>query len=140
MPDEKGEIHTHNTYYFASSYPNYFYINNAFFSEDISSGIASIKEANKVKGLLLQLKAVCINETNKYISRQPYKGGVNISELSRLLKTDRDTLTRLLKLAVELKQVKYIPKGILITNRHIIPDYIVAHNNCLLYTSPSPRD
>lgn len=129
MPDEKGEIHTHNTYYFASSYPNYFYINNAFFSEDISSGIASIKEANKVKGLLLQLKAVCINETNKYISRQPYKGGVNISELSRLLNTDRDTLTRLLKLAVELKQVKYIPKGILITNRHIIPDYIVAHNN-----------
>lgn len=102
MPDEKGEIHTHNTYYFASSYPNYFYIN---------------------------LKAVCINETNKYISRQPYKGGVNISELSRLLNTDRDTLTRLLKLAVELKQVKYIPKGILITNRHIIPDYIVAHNN-----------
>lgn len=122
-PDKDGRIKTYNSYYFPKSFQNFFYIDNQFFKDSISEDITD-KERIKLKGFLLLLKAVCYNETNKFISKRSYKGGVSKSELAIKIGMDTDTLTSLLDLAKKYNQIKDIPKGIMITNRYIIPDYI----------------
>lgn len=121
--DINGQFKTYNSYYFPNSFQNFFYINNLFFNDDISKHITD-KERIKLKGFLLLLKAVCYNETNKFISERTYKGKINKTELGTKIGIDTNTLTILLELAKKYKQIKEIPKGIMITNRYIIPDYI----------------
>lgn len=122
-PDLDGKLKTYNTYYFSESYQNFFYLDNQFFKDNISEDITD-KEKIKLKGFLLLLKAVCYNETNKFISKRSYKGGVSKTELAKEIGLDTNTLTSLLELAKKYNQIKEIPKGIMITNRYIIPDYI----------------
>lgn len=104
-----------NKYYFKDDKEDFFFIRNTFFSEDIDT---------KIKGLLLLIKSVCKKETNKYISESPYLGGLNHTELSKKLGIDAKTLNKYLEIAINAKQIKLIDKGLLITNKSIIPDFI----------------
>ena len=56
-------IKSPNRYYFKKDKENYFFVLNSFFNEATDT---------KIKGLLLLIKSVCKQETNKYISEKPY--------------------------------------------------------------------
>lgn len=112
-----------NKYYFKEA-QNYFFIKNGFFKEQIDT---------KVKGLLLLIKSLCIPETNKYISEKPNEGKLNHSELARKLKIDVKTLNKYLDVAIEKKQIKMIPKGLVIINKFIVPDFISKDSTTKLY-------
>lgn len=73
--------------------------------------------------MLLLIKSVCKQETNKYISEKPYKGALNHSELASKLGIDVKTLDKYLEEAIKEGQIKMIPKGLLILNKSIIPDF-----------------
>ena len=107
-------IKSPNRYYFKKDEENYFFVLNSFFSETIDT---------KIKGLLLLIKSVCKQETNKYISEKPYKGELNHSELASKLGIDVKTLDKYLEKAIKEGQIKMIPKGLLIFNKSIIPDF-----------------
>lgn len=107
-------IKSPNRYYFKKDEENYFFVLNSFFSETIDT---------KIKGLLLLIKSVCKQETNKYISEKPYKGELNYSELASKLGIDVKTLDKYLEKAIKEGQIKMIPKGLLIFNKSIIPDF-----------------
>lgn len=107
-------IKSPNRYYFKKDEENYFFVLNSFFNEAIDT---------KIKGLLLLIKSVCKQETNKYISEKPYKGKLNHSELASKLGIDVKTLDKYLEKAIKEGQIKMIPKGLLILNKSIIPDF-----------------
>lgn len=107
-------IKSPNRYYFKKDEENYFFVLNSFFNEAIDT---------KIKGLLLLIKSVCKQETNKYISEKPYKGELNHSELASKLGIDIKTLDKYLEKAIKEEQIKMIPKGLLILNKSIIPDF-----------------
>lgn len=107
-------IKSPNRYYFKKDEENYFFVLNSFFNEAIDT---------KIKGLLLLIKSVCKQETNKYISEKPYKGKLNHSELAGKLGIDVKTLDKYLEKAIKEGQIKMIPKGLLILNKSIIPDF-----------------
>lgn len=107
-------IKSPNRYYFKKDKENYFFVLNGFFNEATDT---------KIKGLLLLIKSVCKQETNKYISEKPYKGALNHSELASKLGIDVKTLDKYLEEAIKEGQIKMIPKGLLILNKSIIPDF-----------------
>lgn len=107
-------IKSPNRYYFKKDKENYFFVLNSFFNEATDT---------KIKGLLLLIKSVCKQETNKYISEKPYKGALNHSELASKLGIDVKTLDKYLEKAIKEGQIKMIPKGLLILNKSIIPDF-----------------
>ena len=107
-------IKSPNRYYFKKDEENYFFVLNSFFNEAIDT---------KIKGLLLLIKSVCKQETNKYISEKPYKEELNHSELANKLGIDIKTLDKYLEKAIKEEQIKMIPKGLLILNKSIIPDF-----------------
>lgn len=108
------KIKAPKVYHFRKDEENYFFVLNSFFNEAIDS---------KIKGLLLLIKSVCKQETNKYISEKPYKGELNHSELASKLEIDVKTLDKYLNKAIKEGQIKMIPKGLLILNKSIIPDF-----------------
>ena len=107
-------IKSPNRYYFKKDKENYFFVLNSFFNEATDT---------KIKGLLLLIKSVCKQETNKYISEKSYKGALNHSELACKLGIDVKTLDKYLEKAIKEGQIKMIPKGLLILNKSIIPDF-----------------
>lgn len=117
-------IKSPNRYYFKKDEENYFFVLNNFFNETIDT---------KIKGLLLLIKSVCKQETNKYISERPYNGELNHSELARKLGMDVKTLNKILETAIEKEQIKMIPKGLLILNKSIIPDFKGTDQSSRLY-------
>lgn len=108
------KIKAPKVYHLRKDEENYFFVLNSFFNETIDC---------KIKGLLLLIKSVCKQETNKYISEKPYKGELNHSELAGKLGIDVKTLNKYLDIAIKEKQIKMIPKGLLILNKSIIPDF-----------------
>ncbi len=101
---------------------NYFYVDNAFFDN-------TTKENNKIKGFLLLLKCVCINGTNKYISKKPIKGKYNLSELISLIGLSKNTLKKYIDAAIKANWLQLIEGGLLITNPFIKPDRIKEDDN-----------
>lgn len=81
-----------NRYYLKKDEENYFFVLNSFFDETIDT---------KIKGLLLLIKSVCKQETNKYISERPYKKELNHSELAGKLGIDVKTLDKYLDKAIK---------------------------------------
>jgi transcription initiation factor IIE alpha subunit len=69
---------TYNRYIFNKTYQNYFFISYSFFNEKID---------NNIKGLLLQLKAICLNDTNYLFFK-------NKTNLAKLLHKDIKTLKK----------------------------------------------
>jgi hypothetical protein len=109
---EIGQYYFKKNYYYLQTNPeNYFFIDDAFFKQNIPV---------KTKGFLLQLKSICKNSTNKYISKNPHKKGINKTELANLLNTDTKTLSKFLDECIELKQIKLIENGLLILNECFI--------------------
>jgi len=105
----KGEYFIkNNSYQFNIKPVNFYFLDNSFFELDIP---------NKIKGFLMQLKSVCKNNTNKYISKKPIQNGINKTELSKLLNTDVKTLNSILLECVTFKQIRFIDNGILILNK-----------------------
>ena len=117
-------IKSPNRYYFKKDKENYFFVLNSFFNEATDT---------KIKGLLLLIKSVCKQETNKYISEKPYKGALNHSELANKLGIDVKTLDKYLEKAIKEGQIKMIPKGLLILNKSIIPDFKGTDQSSRLY-------
>ena len=117
-------IKSPNRYYFKKDKENYFFVLNGFFNEATDT---------KIKGLLLLIKSVCKQETNKYISEKPYKGALNHSELASKLGIDVKTLDKYLEEAIKEGQIKMIPKGLLILNKSIIPDFKSNDQSSRLY-------
>lgn len=113
-----------NRYYFKKDKENYFFVLNSFFNEATDT---------KIKGLLLLIKSVCKQETNKYISEKTYKGELNHSELANKLGIDVKTLDKYLEKAIKEGQIKMIPKGLLILNKSIIPDFKGTDQSSRLY-------
>lgn len=113
-----------NRYYFKKDKENYFFVLNGFFNKATDT---------KIKGLLLLIKSVCKQETNKYISEKPYKGALNHSELASKLGIDVKTLDKYLEDAIKEGQIKMIPKGLLILNKSIIPDFKGTDQSSRLY-------
>lgn len=97
---------------------NYFIIYDEFFNIDASK---------ELKGFLLLLKAVCLNNTNTYFSKRTYKGGINKSELAELLGIDRKTIIKYLKESIEKDFIKINDDRIIILNENFI--LRVAINN-----------
>lgn len=127
----EGSYKTYNKYHLAECNENFFYIYNSFFNDDMN--IAKANDRIKMKNFLLKLKAVCKKETNKYISENPYLGGLNKAELSKKLGIDTKTLNKYLEMAVNAGQIKYITNGLLILNKFIIPDYKEADSDTRIY-------
>lgn len=115
----EGSYKTYNKYHLTKCNEDFFYIYNSFFNDDMN--ITKASERLKLKNFLLKIKAVCKKETNKYISESPYLGGLNKTELSDKLGIDTKTLNKYLEMATG--QIKYIPNGLLILNKSIIPDF-----------------
>ena len=118
IKDEK----TYLIYYFHETYMNFFYIDNNLFVEDYYTKVP-YSYINQVRGLLLLLKAHCLNGTNSYFFQRKSKSGINYAELSRLFRTDRDTIEKYLTMALDGELVKKIPNGLVIMDRKIFPYY-----------------
>lgn len=118
---------TYNKYHITKENDNYYFIYNSLFKDNI--GIDNNTDACKVKGLLLLIKSVCLKETNKYVSKKPYKGSLNKSELAKLIGLDNKTLNKYLDMAIEAKQIKLIDNGLLILNKSIVPDFVEAEQS-----------
>ncbi len=113
---------TYLKYNFHETYQNFFYINNDLFKMDNYSMIPT-QYVNQVRGLLLLIKAHCLNGTNCYFFQRKGKDGINYAELSRLFNMDRDTIEKYLSKALDGGLIKKIPNGLAIMDRNIYPYY-----------------
>ena len=118
IKDEK----TYLIYYFHETYMNFFYIDNNLFKEDYYTKVP-YPYINQVRGLLLLLKAHCLNGTNCYFFQRKSKSGINYAELSRLLRMDRDTIEKYLIMALDGGLVRKIANGLEIMDSNIFPYY-----------------
>lgn len=111
---------TYLIYEFNDTYDNFFYIDNS-----LLKGYEAIpdKYENQVKGLLLLLKANCLNGTNNYLFKRRSKCGINKSELSNLIDLDVKTLDKYFTMALKGGLIKKIENGIAITDVNIFPFY-----------------
>ena len=124
---------THIKYHFHHSYNNFFYIDNSFLQEEKYMEINQ-EYRNQVRGLLLLIKAICLNGTNRYYFKQNSKSGINYAELSRLLNIDRDTIEKYMKIAIDGGLITIIKGGISITDPNIYEYYIDADYDTEYYT------
>ena len=122
LEEDDDEIKTRILYYFHESCSNFFYINNDLFKMDSYSKIPT-QYVNQVRGLLLLIKAHCLNGTNCYFFQRKSKSGINYAELSRVLNMDRDTIEKYMILALDGGLIKKIPNGLAIMDRNIYPYY-----------------
>ena len=113
---------TYIKYCFHETYPNFFYINNDLFKMDNYSKIPT-QYVNHVRGLVLLIKAHCLNGTNCYFFQRKSKSGINYAELSRVLNMDRDTIEKYMILALDGGLIKKIPNGLALMDRNIYPYY-----------------
>lgn len=113
---------TYLKYHFHETYQNFFYINNNLFKMDNYSKIPT-QYVNQVRGLLLLLKAHCLNGTNCYFFQRKGKDGINYAELSRAFKMDRDTIRKYMILALDGGLIRKIDNGLEIMDSNIYPYY-----------------
>jgi hypothetical protein len=113
---------TYLKYYLHETYQNFFYINNSLFKLDNYSKIPT-QYVNQVRGLLLLIKAHCLNGTNCYFFQRKVKDGINYAELSRLFNMDRDTVKKYLSIAINGGLIRKIDNGLEIMDSNIFPYY-----------------
>ena len=113
---------TYLKYYFHETYQNFFYISNNLFKIDDYSKIPT-QYVNQVRGLLLLIKAQCLNRTNCYFFQRKSKSGINYAELSRVLNMDRDTIDKYLSKALDGGLIRKIDNGLEIMDSNIFPYY-----------------
>lgn len=113
---------TYIKYHFHETYQNFFYINNNLFKMDNYSKIPT-QYVNQVRGLLLLLKAHCLNGSNCYFFQRKGKNGINYAELSRAFNMDRDTIEKYMILALDGGLIRKIDNGLEIMDSNIYPYY-----------------
>ncbi len=113
---------TYLKYNFHETYPNFFNINNNLFKMGNYSKIPT-QYVNQVRGLLLLIKAHCLNGTNCYFFQRKSKSGINYAELSRVLNMDRDTIDKYLSKALDGGLISKIDNGLEIMDSNIFPYY-----------------
>ena len=95
---------TRNRYYFNLNPADFFYVNNEFFYEDIE---------DELKGFLLRLKAICINDTNFTL--------YSVNRIARELHSDNKTIRKYMDLAIKKQRIKALKKGFAILDSNILP-------------------
>lgn len=105
--NESSEIIRKNYYHFKLDYENYFFVLNNFLKLNLP---------REVKGFLLILKAICLNNSNVYISTNPKK--INKSELSRYINMDIKTIDKYLNQAKDLKEIAVIDNRIILKSNY----------------------
>ncbi len=95
---------TRNRYYFDLNPVDFFYVNNEFFYEDMEDGL---------KGFLLRLKAICINDTNFTL--------YSVNKIAEELHSDNKTVRKYLDLGIEKRRIKELKRGIAILDSNILP-------------------
>ena len=113
---------TYLKYYFHETCQNFFYISNNLFKLENYSKIPT-QYVNQIRGLLLLMKAHCLNGTNCYFFQRKGKDGINYAELSRAFKMDRDTIEKYLSKALDGGLIRKIDNGIEIMDSNIFPYY-----------------
>ena len=96
-----------NYYKFNLNPDNYFFVDNNFFNMNIPK---------EIKGFLLILKAICLNNTNAYISSRRIKNGINKTELSHRINMDIKTIQKYLIESQKLDEIVIIDDKIIIKN------------------------
>ncbi len=95
---------TRNRYYFDLNPADFFYVRNEFFYEDTE---------DELKGFLLRLKAICINDTNFTL--------YSVNRIAEELHSDNKTVRKYLDLGIEKRRIKELKKGFAILDSHILP-------------------
>ncbi|NDW09613.1 hypothetical protein [Dysgonomonas sp. 520] len=105
--NENSETIRKNYYHFNLNPENYFFVLNNFLKSNLE---------REIKGFLLILKAICFNNTNTYSSTRRIKGGLNKSELSRLIGMNIKTIEKYLDISEKLDEIEIIDNQIVIKN------------------------
>ena len=102
----RGEtsIVTRNRYRFNPQPKDFFYVKNEFFYEDI---------ADELKGFLLRLKAICINDTNFTL--------YSVNRIAQELHSDYKTVRKYMDLGIEAGRIGELKKGFALLDRNILP-------------------
>ena len=103
-----------NQYHFNMTEENFFYTLNDFYIKPLD-GISE-KDQTKCKGLLLRLKAICINNSNVTL--------YNKMEIANKINVSKATLNKYLSMLVDAGHIKVVDGGYFISNPFIIPDFI----------------
>ena len=74
---------------------------------------------NQIRGLLLLIKAHCLNGTNCYFFQHKSRNDINYVELSRVLDMDRDTIKKYLTKALDGGLIRKIDNGLEIMDSNI---------------------
>lgn len=102
----RGEtsIVTRNRYRFNPQPENFFYVKNEFFYEDI---------ADELKGFLLRLKSICINDTNFTL--------YSVNRIAQELHSDNKTVRKYIDLCIEAGRIGELKKGFALLDSNILP-------------------
>lgn len=111
---------TRNKYYFEVNPTNFFYVRNEFFYEDIE---------DELKGFLLRLKAICINDTNFTL--------YSVNRIAQELHSDNKTIKKYIELGVENKRIKALKKGFAILDTNILPHWYAGERYDEIYDTIS---
>lgn len=125
---------TRNRYYFDQNPSDFFYVCTEFFYEDIE---------DELKGFLLRLKAICINDTNFTL--------YSVNQIAQKLHSDNKTIKKYLDLGIERQRIKGLKKGFAILDSNLLPRwcanerydeiYDTISRYCILKgTIPPPMD
>ncbi len=93
-----------NRYCFEPQPKDFFYVRNEFFYEDIS---------DELKGFLLRLKAICINDTNFTL--------YSVNRIAEALHSDNKTIKKYIDLGIEAGRLKKLDKGFALLDLNILP-------------------
>ncbi len=99
-----NSIVTRNRYYFDPEPDNFFYVKPEFFYEDIG---------DELKGFLLRLKSVCINDTNFTL--------YSANRIAQELHSDNKTIKKYIDLGIKTERLRKLDKGFALLDLNILP-------------------
>ena len=107
---KKNNNYIRKNYYYMNPDPiNFFFLLNSYFPLDID---------RKIKGFILVIKTICLNNTNTYFTKKPINSTINKTELSNLLGLERKTIDKYLKLGVESNLIEVIGDKIIVIDKY----------------------
>ena len=111
---------TRNRYYFDLNPVIFFYVKNEFFYEDIEA---------ELKGFLLRLKTICINDTNFTL--------YSVNRIAKELHSDNKTIRKYMDLAIKKQRIKELKKGFAILDTNILPRWCENERHDEIYDTIS---
>lgn len=111
---------TRNRYYFNPNPTNFFYVSNEFFYQYIE---------DELKGFLLRLKAICINDTNFTL--------YSVNRIAAELHSDNKTIRKYIDLGIKEHRIKELKKGFAILDTNILPHWYAIERYDEIYDTIS---